>query len=332
MKLNKFKSGMQIVIMAHHRQKETIRAVAAIKKVDFGCKTEIVVSDNATTPEFVIKDLPSDVIHKIRIPSGDSLWHANEILQEVDHEWTLLTHDDDEMLPALGEVFKRFYDDPEVMMITGRSQIVVNGVNTIDQGYFNRLKAAKLFESLTEPRSDLYECLFDIGSLFPASAMIVRTTHLKKIAHINSDYDLAGDLAHSMGISYNAKVVFEGNIDVMRYHIHGANSVFSPQAAGGLMADFTIVRLNEAVIRDIEITRDRKLMLTKSILISRLLARAFHLNARDQNIKLYTRKFNATHPNKRISRMLLIPIPLGPVKILIRRLMWKRLGVNRWGY
>jgi hypothetical protein len=162
--------------------------------------------------------------------------------------------------------------------------------------------------------------------------MIVRTEFLRTRSTINPDFDLAGDLAHSMALAKNAKVIFDGSSYVMNYHIHGANSVFTSRAAGGLMADFTIVRLSEAVRNGLEITTDRKKMLVKAIIVSRILAKAFHLNERYSNINLYTKKFNQAFPQNKINSFILLPIPLGPLKILVRRLMWKRLGVNRWGY
>ena len=326
------KPGISVVIMAHERQEETLRAVSALLSVDFGCETEIIVSDNPSSPDKVIRNLPSNVIHKIRNPSGDSLWHANQILSEVDHEWTLLTHDDDEMLPYLGDLFRANYAAPDVMMITGKSRIYVNGIETEDAGYMARLDKAGLLKSSFVARTDLYLELFDIGPLFPASAMIVRTEHLLKNASINPHFDLAGDLAHSMALSRNAKVVFDGSAYVMNYHIHGGNSVFSVNAAGGLMSDFSIVRLDEAVKHQIEITDSRLKMLSKAVLVSRILSKAFHLDSRYRNVKSYALTFNKNANSKRISWIWLLPLPLGPLKLIVRRLMWKRLGVNRWGY
>ena len=331
MKTN-LKPGVSIVVMAHHRQAETIRAVNAILEVDFGCETEIVVSDNASSSESVIQNLPSTVVHKIRNPSGDSLWHLNQILQELDHEWTLLTHDDDELLPHLGELFQRHNSDPEVVMITGKSRILVNEIETEDQGYLTRLEQAGLLQLDAVRRTDLFDCLFDIGPLFPASAMVVRTDYLRSRSSINADFDLASDLAFSMSIAKDSKVVFDGSAYVMNYHIHGGNSVFSPRAAGGLMADFTIVRLSEAVKNRIEITRDRHRKLSKSILVSRVLAKAFHLDKRYSNVVRYAEDFNKTFPDSKLSRFVLLPLPLGPLKIIVRRLMWRRLGVKRWGF
>ncbi len=326
------KPGISVVIMAHERQKETIRAVRAILQVDFGCASEIVVSDNPSSPDKAIKDLPPQVVHRIRNPSGDSLWHANQIFKEIDHEWTLLTHDDDEILPRLGDLFRAYNADPKVMMITGKSRIIVNDIESEDLGYLARLVKAKLVSSEPIARDDLFEELFDIGPLFPASAMIVRTEFLRTRSTINPDFDLAGDLAHSMALAKNARVIFDGSSYVMNYHIHGGNSVFTARAAGGLMADFTIVRLSEAVRNNLDISKERKKMLIKAILASRILAKSFHLKTRYSNIKLYTQNFNHKFPNHKISIIFLLPIPLGPFKIIVRRLMWKRLGVNRWGY
>lgn len=324
--------GVSVVIMAHERQEETLRAVDALLKVNFGCPTEIVVSDNPSTPEKMIKRLPRQVVHRVRNPSGESLWHANQILQELDHEWTLLTHDDDEILPRLGELFRIHKIDPEVMVITGKSRIFVNNIETQDKGYITRLEKAQLLAADPVGRTDLFDALFDIGPLFPASAMIVRTDFLRTRSTINSDYDLAGDLALSMAIAKDAKVIFDGSSYVMNYHLHGGNSVFTSRAAGGLMADFTILRLNEAAKYNLEITSGRKKMLIKAIVISRILAKAFHLDERYKNLMIYTKQFNIALPQHRFSFILLAPLPLGPLKILVRRLMWKRLGVNRWGY
>jgi hypothetical protein len=260
------------------------------------------------------------------------MWHANQILQELDHEWTLLTHDDDEILPHLGELFRKFSLDSETVMISGKSRIIVNGVETTDQGYSTRLQRAQLDGSSPVLRTDLFESLFDIGPLFPASAMIVRTEHFKEHLTINPDFDLAGDLALSMVLANNAKVVFDGGAYVMNYHIHGGNSVFSTQAAGGLMADFTIVRLSKAVTNNLVITKARQAMLIKAVLVSRVLAKAFHLNDRYSNVRTYALEFNKKFPEKRIGIFYLLPIPLGPLKPIVRRLMWKRLGVDRWGF
>jgi DNA-binding protein len=326
------KPGISVIVMAHERQYETLRAIDALLKIDFGCETQIIVSDNPSTPDKAIRNIPRNIVHKLRNPSGDSLWHANQILKEVDHEWTLLTHDDDEMLPRLGELFRENYQNPNVMMITGKSRIIVNNSESTDIGYLARLDKANLLHPTPTIRNDLFDSLFDIGPLFPASAMIVRTAHLLKNSEINPDFDLAGDLAHSMSLARNAEVVFDGGTPVMNYHIHGGNSVFSAKAAGGLMSDFCIVRLSLAIKNDIEINQGRKKRISKGVFVARILANAFHLGARYKNVKKYAAAFNEHYSTEKISWIWLLPVPLGPLKLLVRRLMWKRLGVNKWGY
>lgn len=324
--------GLSIIVMAHERQEETLRAIDALSRVDFGCDTEIIVSDNPSTPDKRITDLPGNVIHKVRIPSGDSLWHANKIFEEIDREWTLLTHDDDEILPCLGKLFSKYSANSEIMMISGKSRIIKDGVVITDEKYLGRLESAGLLNKSESIRKDLFDALFDYGPLFPASAMITRSSHLLKFSNINPDYDLAGDLAHSMSLAHDAHVLFEGDEFVMNYHIHGGNSVFSPQAAGGLMADFSIVKLNEAINHNIELNADRRRMLIKSVLIARILSKSFHLDERYESVNRYLAKFNRHFSQNAIPRLIAVPLPLGPIKIVVRKLMWKKLGLNKWGY
>ena len=78
---SKSKPGLTIVIMAHERQAETLRAANAILKVNFGCETEVIVSDNPSTPDREIKNIPTGIEHKVRNPPGSSYWHVKQILQ-----------------------------------------------------------------------------------------------------------------------------------------------------------------------------------------------------------------------------------------------------------
>jgi hypothetical protein len=327
-----YKNGISVVIMAHDRQQETLRAVTALTKIDFGCDTQIVVSDNPSNPSKAITGLPDGITYRLRTPSGDSVWHTNMILSEIEYEWTLLTHDDDEMLPHLGKLFRDYSNNPDVTLITGKSRIIVNGLETEDRGYLTRLNQAGLLHSSPVLREDLFLKLFDIGPLFPASAMIVRSAHLREISKIKSDYNLAGDLAHSMAIANSKLVVFDGSKNVMNYHIHGGNSVFSTGAAGGLMSDFTIVRLDKSIEYGLVMTKERQRMLNKAVLVSRILAKSFHLDERYLNVKKYAFAFNNAYLDFPIIRAVLLPVPLGPLKIVVRRLMWRRIGVDKWGY
>lgn len=325
------KPGIQIFIMAHHRQDETIRAIEALEKVDFGIPAEIVLSDNPESPEFIIKGVPKNVIHRIRNPSGGSLWHATQIFQELEYEWTLLTHDDDEILPSLGTLFREHYSDPTIGVITGLSQIVgLNGENTFDEGYENRLIGAKLLGQEPSSRNDLSKYLFGLGPIFPASAMIVRTSLLRNSHKLNPDFELAGDLAFSLQVADQASVIFEGRWPIMNYHMHGGNSVFSREAAGGLMSDFTIVRLDYISNSTLEMTPEIKKMLTNAVIASRILSKSFQLSERYLNVIKYAKSASQQRGEKVVFWYSLLPIPLGVLKPIVRRLMWRRLGIKRW--
>ena len=74
-----YKKGIEIVVMSHDRQVETLRAVAAIKKIDFGVPTTIVVSDNPSTERNIVQGLPADVKHIVRSPCVSSNEHLSLI-------------------------------------------------------------------------------------------------------------------------------------------------------------------------------------------------------------------------------------------------------------
>lgn len=324
------KPGIEIVIMAHDRQMETLRAVTALRAIDFGVPTAIKVSDNPSSEASVVKGLPSDIEHIVRSPCLSANDHAKKIWSEFGYEWTLLTHDDDELLPALGEIFRRFSKFDNVSVITGLSEIINKDGNTIREiGYENRLAAAGLLGQLSTERNDLAQELFDLGSLFPASAIIMRGNHKIDFANWNTDFELAGDLAHSMYAAQEGAVVFEGRTPVMKYHLHGGNSVLTSGAAGGLMADFTVTRLQFLIDNPDWCTPQRKIKVTKGALIGRVLAKSFHLDTRYRNVNLYVKAANKITKNQAAFRICLVPLPLGALKPLIRFLMWRRLGVRR---
>lgn len=324
------KPGLEIVVMAHDRQMETLRAVKALKGIDFGMETYITVSDNPSSKDSIVMNLPGDVKHLIRAHPLTANEHLKVIWSEFQCEWILLTHDDDELLPALGNLFREHSSDPDVSVITGLSEIVNHDGESIrDAGYENRLRAADLFGKKSEKRLDLAQHLFDLGSLFPASAIIMRGGHHIDFANWNTDFELAGDLAHSIYAAQQGAVTFEGREPVMKYHIHGGNSVFTSGAAGGLMADFTVTRLNFLIENPEWANASRKMRLTKSAIVGRILAKAFHLNQRYQNVSRYLSKANKVTQNGAAFRIALIPIPLLFLKPLVRFLMWRRLGVRR---
>jgi hypothetical protein len=267
---------LNIIIMARERQSEVMRAISAIRNVDFGMKTQIIVSDNASVPEKALKNLPPDIKHLLRFPSGDTFWHFNTIISETDSEWVLITHDDDELLAEFGTFFQTYSSDENVSVISGRSRILNSeGKEIFSKDYETRLISAGLVSNEIRPISNFPELLFRHGSLFPASAIAVRGELLKNMPTMTTDTGLAYDLAYSFRVSNKTNVVFQGSTPIMNYYIHGGNSVFTPDAFSGLHFDLLIARLESIKLRIVKpnIRKYSKLILES--LKARLISYAF---------------------------------------------------------
>jgi len=318
--------GLEIIVMSRERPRELTRALKALEKVNFGANTRIRVSDNPSIPEKAIAYLSPNIAHTIRDPSGPSLWHLNQIISEATYEWTLITHDDDEILPILGELFQKYRDDLRVSLISGMSRILgESGQDVSNDKYEERLRIAGLKTNCSQIKTQLDEMLFDLGSLFPASAMIIRSSVLRRMFPIPSEIDLASDLAMSLMATDSLGVIFEGNEPVMNYHLHGGNSVFSIAAMGGLMSDLTNTRLKYLSTHPGILNKNRKKLLTRAVVISKVTTNAFNMT---EKYGYLTKSIVAV----RLSTGLIpiywpgrIPIRLGPLKPLARWFIIRRL-------
>jgi hypothetical protein len=267
---------LEIVIMSHERPEFLKRALSAINKVDFGVLPKITISDN---PSVLAKRVPSDLVvgynYVLREGLGATA-HLNKIIMETKLEWTLITHDDDEILPQLGELFKEYFTNPKVGMITGRSLILNSeGHQVVNKAYEQRLRKSKLNFDRTVPKKDLFWHLFDLGSLFPASAMIVRREIFEEIQKINPDVNLASDYSFSLKVARKNQIIFEGLAPVMRYWLHGNNSVFSDVAVKRLKSELTIAKLEELINFGVKLNLARNLSLSIQVFQSTILLNAY---------------------------------------------------------
>lgn len=324
---HKLKDGIEVVIMCRERQKETLRAIEAIKQVNFGVATQIIVSDNASKPERALTDLPPGVQHRLRAPSGSWNWHFNTIVSELEYEWCLITHDDDEIRPILGTIFQSHKDSPEVSVITGLSQIIDHESGPVsNKRYESRLASAGILEQAGEVHFDLSRKLFDFGTLFPASAMIIRSSLLKTLAPLDTRFEWAADFGLSILIAHGEGVIFEGIKPVMNYHLHGNNSVFTDEGAGGIKSDLTVTRILMLDKFPELYSRSRMNMLLKSVIISKILLSAFGLNERKDTLKM-TINSSIVLRNGGLKYFLMkIPIYLGPLSGFVRSKVRKRIG------
>lgn len=245
-----FNDGLDVYIASRDRPKETIRAIRALQKVDFGVTTRIFVSDNASSEDKILHNLPANVIHLIR-ESCDAQSHFNQIVNELNSEWALITHDDDEILPSLGEFFRKAITDSDVNIVSGRSRIIgANGVEIFDEQYEKRLRRANLYRDSGTSIENFGELLFDYGTLLPASAIILKSALVKKGFKLNPDTDYAGDLEYAFSITRGAKVRYCGSEPIMNYHLHGSNSVFNSELPFVLPSQTLICRICELQVNN----------------------------------------------------------------------------------
>jgi hypothetical protein len=259
-----FNPGIDVFIASRDRPVETLRAIQAIKRIDFGVKTRIIVSDNASSQLTVLTDLPPGVIHIIRTPC-DAAEHFNLILGEFNSAWVLMTHDDDTLLPALGDVFREALQNPDIDVVSGRSELVnEDGDVFIDANYSQRLSRAGLVAG-TEPilLSNFEELLFDYGTLFPASAIIFKATSFPNGLQVNLDVGYADDFERSFLLAKDSVILFSGSTPVMRYNLHGGNSVFNSKLPFILPSEGLICRIS-FVLRNPEIISINRLHRLKS--------------------------------------------------------------------
>ncbi len=287
-----FNPGLDIFIASRDRPIETLRAIDAIKRIDFGVDTRVIVSDNASGMSTVLNGLPSDVVHLVRVPCNASE-HFNLILSNLNSTWVLVTHDDDVLLPQLGEVFREAAGNPEVNVVSGKSSLVnPSGEIFRDPNYEERLSLAGL---TTHSGSRLVrhfdELLFDYGTLFPASAIIFKVSTLKESWKVNSDTNYAGDFEFSFQVSKDSTVLFSGHIPVMQYHLHGGNSVFNSDLPYLLPAETLICRISYALDKPTMISDDRIHHLKSDFLRAVLLAYEHGDFDKISTLVTYTKEF-----------------------------------------
>ena len=269
--------NLEIVIMSHERPEFLKRALAALVEIDFGQIPKITVSDNPSEPsKRVSKEIVSGFNYILREGLGATS-HLNQIISEISSEWVLITHDDDEMLPLMGDLFKEYSSNPKIGMITGRSLILNSSGDIVrNEAYESRLRKSELNTIHSHPKNDLFWHLFDLGSLFPASAMIIRNEIYKNIQRINPDVNLASDYSLSLKIVKSNTTIFEGVNPVMRYWLHGDNSVYSHEAISSLRSELTIAKIDELTNSDFNLSIKRNLRLSKQIFQSVILLNVHH--------------------------------------------------------
>ena len=219
-----FTPGIEIVIMARDRPEYLRKAMDAIEKIDFGVPTHLVISNNSATCAALIGVDETKWEIRNREQNLDPHTHYACIVGESKFEWSCITHDDDELLPHFGKLFRCYHANPEVRFISGLATIKnLSVAASANFGYQNRIVRSGITQELQYRCADFLQAQFNVGSLLPFSAIAVRTEYL---CAPNNKFGFAGDYYFAMAIcsekaSQSSKsLIYDSLNPIINYNLH----------------------------------------------------------------------------------------------------------------
>lgn len=126
-------ASVQLFIATHNRPGLLVNSLNSALNQDFE-SFEVIVSDNSTNDETCnllkqFKDVRLKYIK--RNPPLDPISHLNAILDEVESEYFMIFHDDDEMYPfMLKELFDKINSNSSVIAVGGNARIITTRLVT----------------------------------------------------------------------------------------------------------------------------------------------------------------------------------------------------------
>ena len=263
--------SLEILILTHDRPESALKTIENLQSLDWGIKPRIVLSDNPSSESRYVQNVPPEIIHRRRFPFLSVAQHHNLALSEVESDWLILTHDDDELLDYFAESFKLLrsssYD-----IITGYSRILDTSVGEIiDDSYNRRLLESGVLTGDTIPRSQLQRVLFNHGMIYPASAICVRSIKILEALPLDVHTNAAIDYEYAMKISKNAKLKFLIKGPIMNYVIHGANSISDRNLAFTLPGESLRVKINALTAGAFPVSYKIKSIISREFMRAKLL-------------------------------------------------------------
>lgn len=124
---------VQLFIATHNRPGLLLNSLNSVLKQDFD-SFEVIVSDNSTNDDTcnILKQYKDIRLKYIkRNPPLDPISHFNVILDEVDSEYFMIFHDDDEMYPfMLKSLFEKINLNSSVIAVGGNARIITTKLLT----------------------------------------------------------------------------------------------------------------------------------------------------------------------------------------------------------
>jgi hypothetical protein len=175
-------SGIEIIVMTRDRPEYLERAVKAINNIDFGLGAHFIISNNSEISLPITVPETGNWSVRNREESLTFQEHFEKVLEEVTHEWVCITHDDDELLPHFGKLFRQFSNNKNIRFISGLTEISNREFDpTANIGYQNRILKSGLTKRLEYECSEFLNLELRHGSLLPFSAIAIRSSYIEKI-------------------------------------------------------------------------------------------------------------------------------------------------------
>lgn len=196
----------------------------AIEKIDFGVPTHLVISNNSATfaPLIDVDETKWEI--RNRAQNLDPIAHFAYIVNESKFEWTCITHDDDELLPHFGKLFRYYNANPEVRFISGLTAIRNLNIDlSAIVGYQNRITRSGITQEISHSCPDFLLAQFNVGSLLPFSAIAVRTEYLivpKNIFRFAFDYYFAMAICSQKASLSSNSLIFDAQNAIINYNLH----------------------------------------------------------------------------------------------------------------
>ena len=218
--------GIEIVILTRNRPDFLENAIKAIDVIAFTLPVHLVISNNAMS--VLLTPLKTSKHWEIRERKSDlnPHEHFNRVVLEAKYEWTLITHDDDEILQNFADQFAVYNEREDVRFVSGLSRIKnleyqPDAINW----YHKRLFKAGITDSYEYKCKDFLKMQLQAGSVLPFSGVAVRTKVLHHFNTMQSVFGFAADYYFAMAICQPSRelpdlAIFDSKKPVINYFLH----------------------------------------------------------------------------------------------------------------
>lgn len=209
---------MKVYILTYNRPQLVMRSVRSVLDQVYG-DFELVVSDNSTNGEtealFVGISDPR-LTYRRRIPSLPGIDHFRLVMSEVDSDFFVMFHDDDEMLPGfLVDEVKKFDEDDGLVAVGSNAIVSVNGRK-------KSLKVKSLKADLTFDKKEDFLRNYLVGfEVCPFPSYMYKKSVSEKIIPKSGSFGKYWDVAFLMDVLSAGKIAWIVKPEMI-YHVHPA--------------------------------------------------------------------------------------------------------------